>query len=58
MTREEILAKLNQMRADVRQIRDHVDSPAICNCMREMEVALHLARGYLGEIGSICPETE
>ena len=58
MTRDEVLAKFNQMRTDIRRIRAEIDSPAISNCLREMEIALHLARGYLGETDSICPEAE
>ena len=58
MTREEILEKIGRMKKEIREIRETTDNPSLSNCMREIEIQIHMAFSTLGEADSVCPAAE
>ncbi len=58
MQRDEILAKLRQARAIVREIADGTDNPMLERCLYFADMNLHWAEWGLGEFRSLTPELE
>ncbi len=55
---EETIAKIDQARDIVRELRDTTDSPLIERCMQLAEMNLHWAKWCLGGDVEIMPEME
>lgn len=55
---EETIAKIEQARAIVQELRDTIDIPAIERCMQLAEMNLHWAKWCLGGEVEVCPELE
>ncbi len=56
MTREEMYQSLDRMRREMKEIRQHTDSPVVDNCLREAVVYLYNAMLYLGDPEELFPE--
>ncbi|MBI4481782.1 MAG: hypothetical protein HY652_02715 [Acidobacteria bacterium] len=58
MERQQILAKLQEVRGIIRQIADETDNPMLERCLRLADMNLHWAQWGLGEFSSFLPELE
>ncbi len=56
MEHQELVQRLRRLEQEIRELQDMTDSPAIENCMREMNIHLFLAKEYAGIWDAICPE--
>ena len=58
MTREETLARVREIEAMVREVRQGTDLPAVERTMQLLELYCHLTRWELGDITAMLPEAE
>lgn len=55
---QEMIAKIDQARRLVREIRNATDVPQIERCMAIADMNLHWAKWNLGEVDEVMPELE
>lgn len=58
MTRDETLARLRALQAEVQQLRQASDNPAIERTMQLLDLYCHMARWELGDVQAMSAEAE
>jgi hypothetical protein len=58
VTREEMVERIRDLQARVRELRQATDNPAIERTMQLLDLYCHMARWELGDVQAMNPEVE